>query len=232
MTRTANARLAGVAFLLYIVVGISDMVFFGGTTAGTDIHARLATMAQRAGDVRISVLLDFVMSMCAFILGTTLYAITREEDQDLAMLGLVCRVAEGVSGAVLMAVTLALLQLASAADANAADRAGLSGVAPLMFAARSWHPSISATFFSVGSLLFSWLLLRGRMIPVWLAWLGVLASALLVVGLPLQLLRGVRGTASMTIWMPMLVFEVAVAFWFLIKGVAPQRSTFKAASTR
>ncbi len=45
----------------------------------------------------------------------------------------------------------------------------------------------SAIYFSVGSLLFSWLLLRGRMIPVVLAWLGVLASALLVVILPLQL---------------------------------------------
>ena len=38
----------------------------------------------------------------------------------------------------------------------------------------------SPVFFAVGSLLFSWLLLRGRMIPVGLAWLGVIASALLV----------------------------------------------------
>jgi hypothetical protein len=45
----------------------------------------------------------------------------------------------------------------------------------------------AAIFFAVGSLLFSWLLLRGRMIPVPLAWLGVLASVLLVVILPLQL---------------------------------------------
>lgn len=43
-----------------------------------------------------------------------------------------------------------------------------------------------AIFFAVGSTIFSWLLLRGRLIPVPLAWLGVIASALLAVILPLQ----------------------------------------------
>lgn len=84
----------------------------------------------------------------------------------------------------------------------------------------------SAIFFAVGSTLFCWLLLRGRLIPVALAWLGVVASALLVVILPLQL-AGLFGgpmtwTASVTwlVWLPMLVFEVTLALWLLIKGVA------------
>ena len=84
----------------------------------------------------------------------------------------------------------------------------------------------AAFFFAVGSTLFSWLLLRGRLIPVALAWLGVIASALLVVILPLQL-AGLFGgptswSASVTwlIWLPMLVFELVLALWLLIKGVA------------
>ena len=84
----------------------------------------------------------------------------------------------------------------------------------------------AAIFFAVGSTLFSWLLLRGRLIPAPLAWLGVLASVLLVVVLPLQL-AGLFGgptswSASITwlVWLPMLVFEVVLALWLLIKGVA------------
>jgi len=84
----------------------------------------------------------------------------------------------------------------------------------------------SAIFFAVGSTLFCWLLLRGRLIPMALAWLGVVASALLVVILPLQL-AGLFGgpmtwSASVTwlVWLPMLVFEVALALWLIIKGVA------------
>src|SRR5688500_11613354 len=86
----------------------------------------------------------------------------------------------------------------------------------------------AAIFFAVGSTLFCWLLLRGRLIPVALARLGVLASVLLVVILPLQLaglLGGPTGwswSASVTwlVWLPMLVFEVVLALWLLIKGVA------------
>jgi len=87
-------------------------------------------------------------------------------------------------------------------------------------------PGEATIFFAVGSTLFSWLLLRGRMIPVALAWLGVLASILLVVILPLQL-AGLFGgpmawSSSVTwlVWLPMLVFEVVLALWLLIKGVA------------
>jgi len=84
----------------------------------------------------------------------------------------------------------------------------------------------AAIFFAVGSTIFSWLILRGRLIPVALAWLGVLASVLLVVILPLQLAGLVGGptswSASVTwlVWLPMLVFEVVLALWLLIKGVA------------
>jgi hypothetical protein len=75
-------------------------------------------------------------------------------------------------------------------------------------------------FFAVGSTLFSWLLLRGRMIPVALAWLGVLASLLLVVGLPLQLAGFLPGGFNWFLWMPMAAFEIALALWLIIKGAA------------
>jgi|CXWL01.1.fsa_nt_gi hypothetical protein len=81
-------------------------------------------------------------------------------------------------------------------------------------------------FFAIGSTLFCWLFLRGRVIPLFLAWLGMIASILLVVVLPLQLAGLFGGSmswaASVTwlVWMPMLVFEVTLALWLMIKGGA------------
>jgi hypothetical protein len=49
---------------------------------------------------------------------------------------------------------------------------------------------------------------------------GVLASVLLVVALPVQLAGFLPASLAWPIWMPMLVFEVTLAFWLLIKGVA------------
>jgi hypothetical protein len=117
----------------------------------------------------------------------TLYALTREQDPDLAMLGLTCRVVEGI-------------------------------------------PGEGTIYFAVGSTLFAWLLLRGRMIPIALAWLGVLAGVLLVAMLLLQragLFGGAVNWSSPVTWMmslPMLAFELTLAVWLIVKGVAGPRT--------
>ena len=163
MTRTTNARIAGVTLLVYIAAGLASLALAG---------------RPHAPDV-----LALFTSFSALVLGVMLYAITREQDPDLAMLGLVCRVVEGI-------------------------------------------PGEGTIYFAVGSTVFSWLFLRGRMIPVALAWLGVLASVLLVIILPLQragLFGGASNWLSRGTWLlflPMLVFQVALAVWLLAKGVA------------
>ena len=81
-----------------------------------------------------------------------------------------------------------------------------------------WTGNISAICFVMASTLFSYLFLRARTIPVVLAWLGVLASVLLLVALPLGLVGMID--VSFFMWMPMLVFEVVFALWLIIKGVA------------
>ena len=217
MTRTTNARIAGSTFLFYIAVGISSAVLFGRATSGEGVAAKLAGIAQHASNVRITVVLDLLCCFSALVLAVTLYAITREEDPDLAMLALTCRVGEGVIGAVGILSTLGLLWLATAAGANAPDTAAAHALGAFLLRG---NVALTATFFAVGSTLFSYLLLRGRMIPIPLAWLGVVASVLLVVGLPLQLAGFLRGPVTSIMWLPMLAFEVPLALWLLIKGVA------------
>jgi hypothetical protein len=164
--RLLYARVAGLAFLIYIAAGIISM--------------NLADPSQMAE------VLSLFMSLSALVLGVTLYALTRDQGPALAMMALVCRVLEAVPVG---------------------------------------EPAI---FFAIGSTIFSWLLLRGRMIPVPLAWLGVIASALLVVILPLQVAGLLGGAMSWSssitwlVWLPMLVYEVLLALWLLIKGVKAQ----------
>jgi hypothetical protein len=209
-------------FLLYIATGITSMVLFGQATSGAEgPAATLASIAQHVTLVRLTVVLTLLTFVCAVVLAVTLYALTREEDRDLAMIALCCRVSEGVIAAVSAVRTLGLLSVATASTAAAApDAAAVIALGALLLKMGGWAGLIAATCFAVGSTLYSYLFLRARSIPVPLAWLGVLASALLVVALPLQLAGFLSGPVTWFIWMPMLVFEVALALWLLIKGVA------------
>ena len=124
-------------------------------------------------------MLALVTSFSALVLGVTLYAITREEDRDLALLAMMCRVIEAIPLGV----------------------------------------NRSAFFFAVGSTIFCWLLLRGRMLPAWLAWLGLISSALLVVALPLDLVGAIPGAVVGYLWIPMAAFEIPLGVLLLARGL-------------
>jgi NADH:ubiquinone oxidoreductase subunit K len=136
------------------------------------------------------------------------------------LLALSFRLGEGLLAAIAPLPTLGLLWLGtSRAGSGGPDAAAADALGSLLLEVRGWNTTISATLFAVGSTLFSGLFLRGRLIPVPLAWLGVVASILLVVGLPLQLVEVLDGTIVQLMWLPMAAFEIPLAFWLLIKGV-------------
>ena len=114
--------------------------------------------------------------------------------------------------------TLALLWLATdRSPMSTSDAKALGGV---LFEARGWLTGTSAILFSFGSTAYSWVLVRGRMIPALLGWLGILGSLLLVAILPLQLVGLVTGPFTQWVWLPMAAYEIPLGFWLLIRGVA------------
>ena len=219
MTLKTNSRIAGATFLLYIAVGVASMVLSPG---GDGMAAKLEAMAQHDLKVRMGFLLGLLMSFCALVLAVTLHALTREEDQDLATLGMLCRAGEGIVG-ISIPVSLSLLWLATATGADAPDPRAAQALAAFVMKIGGWQTLICAILFAVGSTIFSYLFLRGRMIPVSLAWLGVAASLLLVAGLPLNLAGFLIGPVTQLIWIPMALFEVALAVWLIIRGASPAR---------
>jgi Domain of unknown function (DUF4386) len=178
MTRTTNARIAGFTYLFYAAIGMCiELLMHQARGVGGDA-AKLAHIGQHVMNVRLSILIALLEGLSSLVLAVTLYGITRDEDHELAMLGLVCRVAEGVLGSINNIPNyLGLLWLAKA------------GV--------------------------------GTDVPVSIAWLGVFASGLLVVVLPLQLAGFNTGPLTGYYqWLPALVFQIVLALWLLIKGVA------------
>ena len=220
MTRSTNARIAGFTYLFYMAVGGSSHALMNRATNAEGTAATLARIAEHALDVRVSVLLQLLECLSALVLAVALYGITRDQDRELAMLALACRVGEGVIGAIGIPQALGLMWLATAAaGATAPDVATANALGAFLLMPVPSIP-IGAIFFAVGSTLFSYLLLLGRMVPVSLAWLGVFASVLLVVGLPLQLVGFLEGPLAAYMWVPIVVFQVTLGLWLLIKGVS------------
>jgi len=217
MTNTKSARIAGFTFLVYIVAGIVGMVLFRQATGGAGITEKLAGIAQHTFQLRASILLGLLQAVCAIMLAVTLYRVTCGQDSDLAVLALTFRVGEGLLGAIATRATVDLLWLGTAPGPRPLDPAVVATTGTYLLNGPNWN--MGAVFFAMGSTLFSYLLLRGRAIPIPLAWLGVVASVLLLVGLPLQLAGFLSGSVVSFMWIPMVAFEAPLGFWLLVKGV-------------
>ena len=222
MTRRTNARLAGSMFLLYIATAFPQMVLFSRASGGDGIAARLASIAQHADLMRWVALLSVLTFFEAVLLAIGLYGLTRGEDRELSLLALCCRVGEGVLNTLPIA-TLGLTWLATAAPVGATDPAATNLIGALLLKIGGWKTLASATSFALGSTIFAWLFLRARSIPTWLAWVGVVGSLLILIGLPLQIAGFIRSPVTDLMWIPVAVFEIVLGFWLLITG-APEPS--------
>ena len=221
MTRSTNARIAGFTYLFYAAIGICSELLMHQARGVDGDAAELARIGQYATNVRLTILITLLECLSSLVLAVTLYGITRVQDHELAMLAMVCRVAEGVLGSLNnIPGYLGLLWLAKAGGGTGLDIPTTNALRAFLLMPGTSVP-LGAVFFAVGSLIFSYLLLRGRMVPVSIAWLGVFASGLLTVVLPLQLAGFSTGPLTGYYqWLPALVFQVVLALWLLIKGVA------------
>lgn len=220
MTRTTNARLAGFLFLLYIAASWVSTTVYSNATSGEGIAAKLEGIARSAAQFQVAILLALLCILIAWALAVALYAITRDEDRELALVAMTCRFGEGALASIYVLAMLGLLWLAQGATgADAPDIPSAHALAALFVKAWGWGFLLAAAVFAVGSTLFAYLFLRARSIPVPLAWLGIFASLLLVAGLPARLVNWVPASMGLYMWLPMLVFEVILGAWLIVKGV-------------
>jgi hypothetical protein len=233
MTVRTNARIAGAVFLLYIVTGIASMAVSARASAGSTVAARLTTISQHMPMMRVSIILTMLQIFYPLILGITLYALTRDVDRDLALFATICRAGEGLVAVIPTSMHLILLSVATtAATASASDAASLQTLATVLFRLGGSTAGLAALLFAVASTVYSWLFLRARTIPVWMAWLGVVSSALLIFTVPMQSMGLIRGPSVWLPWMPALVFEVSLALWLLTSKRLVSGSSYIARRTQ
>lgn len=225
MSERSAARLAGALFLLVIAVVLASSA--AGSGAG-GIAERLDDIATDPSGLRLSIVLLAVAGVATLGLAAMLHAITRRQDPSLAAFALACRAVESGLYAVQILGAMLLLSLSR----RQTDTARELGAATVDIAA--WSTNVGACFFAVGSAVFAYLLLRSRAIPRPLASLGLLASLLLAVSVPVQSAAGAVTAegAGFLLWLPMLTFEITAGGWLLIKGIRssdPVRSSFAGA---
>lgn len=216
MTHRSDARLAGYAYLSYVVFTMANSILYGKATAGESDSQSLASLVRSLLQARITVLLDLLQIVCAVVLAVTLYRLVSRVNPTIALLAMFFRLGEGLLGSLPLLSKLELMRLAmnsSVASANAPS--------VLLLTSETLHrpdDGFSQFCFVVGGFMFAYLFLRGGLIPRWLGWIGVVTIGVQLICVPLHIAMMIPGSVVDMLWMPILLYEIPLGIWLILKG--------------
>ena len=191
-SRRMWARLAGLMYLLVLVVDLTGMQF---------PRAPLGRSLTLTG------------SLLTVPLALGLYCTLRMFQPNTARLALACRLIEAATG---ILGTMAGFRIVWTSLA-----ASHLGTAILQFVAWNKATNFGALIFTIGSTLFFFVFLQSASIPRFLSWLGLVASLIAFAACAAHLIRPQFPAMSVAAWIPMLLAEVSTGGWLLIRAVDP-----------
>ena len=209
--------LFGMAIVVFANYAIFERLIIPGNAAET---ARNIVAHQRL--FRIAVACNITYSTGVVVLLAALYIILKPVNRGLALVGAIFRLVFALMWlltALNMLGALRLLGSASYLQIFEADR--LQALARLDLAANFDAYYVGLPFFGLASTVCSYLWFKSNYIPRALAVLGVISSAWCVICAFVFIIFPNFNKTVNDYWFdsPMAIFEVALSFWLLFKGL-------------
>ncbi len=225
MNNRKTATLVGVFYIIGTVAGILSMVASSPSLAASNVLSGIAANENRW---TIGTLLILVMGFPLAMIPALTYPMFKKHNEVLAMGTIIFR---GVLEAVAyMATTLSMLMLLSVsreyAGATAADAASLIRTGELLVGMGDWINLILALVFSIGAMMFNYLLMQTRLVPRWLSGWGFIGAVLYFAAPLISMLEGhhyalTADSLLFILMAPTAVQEMIFAVWVIIKGFNP-----------
>ncbi len=193
-----------IAAVLFLVTTTSFLV------ANSLLESALASataFTAMKNQVFIGAFLEVINSIGVFLIGVLLFSALHRHSLVIATAYLGFRLIESVLLSVGTMAVLLITQLGSHFD--------LPNALATARAAHDLSFNTAMIFLGVGSLMLCFLLLSTKLVPVWLAVLGILGYCFLSLSVILEL---IGMPSSQVLFLPGALFEIVFPIWLLVKG--------------
>ena len=220
------ARVAGFMYLFTMATAVFGDFYVRSTIIVPGNAAATANNIMASERLfRIGIASNLIAFAGVVILIVALYILLKPVDKNLALLALAWRVIEtAVFGVVMLSSLIVLLLLSDADYLTVFDTDQLHALARIFIKAHVHGYTIAMIFFSLGSTIFSYLFLKSKYIPKFLAAWGVFASVLLLIGTFVIIINPNYAEIILPAYFaPIFIFEVLLGLLLLFKGVNVQQ---------
>jgi hypothetical protein len=211
-----TAIIVGVLYIIGTVAGVLSVVVSWGILDAPDY---LNMVASNASQTKLTALLILVMGLSLAMVPAMMFPILKRQNEALAIGYVIFRGALETFTYIASAICWLLLVVVAQqyVDSGAAVASQFSSLGILLVKAIDPITAIVDIVFSLGALMFYYLLSQAKLIPRWLSGWGIVAAILyLTTGL-----IAVFSTHMVILLMPMALQEMVMAIWLIVKGFNP-----------
>ena len=230
-TYRKTAISVGVLFIMATVLGM-----LGNIPLNTILDAPdyLISISANENRVIIESLLVLLSAFASASIAIWLYPLLKKHHQAFALGSVGFRVMEGmlyIIGVVGLLSILTLSQEYVKAGASNASLFQISGT--LLLAIKTWAGQLGVIAFTLGALMYYYVFYQSKLIPRWLSGWGLIGAALSLAAALLTIFGQIipLSTVFMILHLTILVQEMVLAVWLIVKGFNPSVIASGAAKT-
>ena len=219
MNSRNTARIVGVLFLIATAAPLLSAAF-GPVIFGPESLANVWLLAASENQVRISALLQFIMAAAIAAIPICMYPILRKYNESMAFGYVVGRLVEGLMFTFGVISLLTLLTLSKEfAMAGAPSAVYYQTLGTIVLANRSGQSVFAQFGFSLGSLMFYYILYKTELVPRWLSGWSLIGAVLFLASAFVAMFGyGSESTIYLLMNAPGGVGEMVFAVWLIVKG--------------
>ncbi len=222
MNPRKTARIVGVLFIIATAAPLLSVAFVP-IIFGPASLANVWLLAANENQIRIGALLEFAMAAAVAAIPICMYPILKKQNESMALGYVVGRLVEGVMFTIGVISLLALLTLSKEfALAGAPSAAYYQTIGTTILAIRLAESVFAQFSFSLGSLMFYYLLYKSKLVPRWLSGWSLIGAVLFLASAFLAMFGyGSESTIYLLMNAPGGLGEMVFAGWLIIKGFNP-----------
>ena len=215
-THNKTARIVGILFLTAIVTSLLGGIWLESILTAPDY---LSSISGNKTQVVTGVLLELINGLAVIGIAVGMYPIFRKQYEALALGYVALRIIEAVIVIAAVISPLSLIALSQEyINAGAPDTSYFQTLGTSFLAVRAiWVSTMLAIFFGLGALLFYYLLYQSKLVPRFISVWGFIAVALVLTWNLLETF-GIRINAGIILALPMILNEIFLGIWLIIKG--------------
>jgi len=215
-TNRKTARIVGVLFLTAMVTSLLGGIWLESILYAPDY---LITASANETQLIIGVLLELINGIAVVGIAVMMFPIFKKHDEALALGYVAFRIIEAV---IIIAAVISPLSLIALSQeyvkAGAPDASNFQTLGASFLAERTlWVGSMLGIFFSLSALLFYYLLYKSKLVPRFISIWGLIAVALVLTWNLLEIF-GLSLSAGMILALPIILNEIFLAIWLIVKG--------------